>query len=324
MQQRVVIFGGTGFIGLHVVRACLAAGYAVTAVVRPRGDRENRSAFQESFDGDLTVLSGDFTAKTDIRSALTGATDVITLVGSTVPATAVNDPAHELFATVLPYVQFLDLAVECQVQRVVLASSGGAIYGEPQRLPIPEGHPLNPITPYGIAKATIEGYCAFFEHQFGLDTRVLRLANPYGPGQRVEAGQGVIGTTFHRLLEGQPVTVYGDGRISRDFVFVEDVADAFVRALTYGGSERTFNIGSGTATELREVLALIEEVTGQPIKRRMLPDRPFDVRANALDRSRARACLGWQPTTPLRDGLCRTWEALRAPNQTRAVVDADG
>lgn len=307
MQQRVVIFGGTGFIGLHVVRACLAAGYAVTVIVRPGGN----GAFLSVFRDRIAVLPGDFTVKSDLRRALTGATDVITLVGSTVPATAVNDPAHELFATVLPYVQFLDVAVECKVRRVVLASSGGAIYGEPQTLPIPEEHPLNPITPYGIAKVTIERYCAFFGHQFGLDTRILRLANPYGPGQRVDTGQGVIGTAFARLLEGRPVTIYGDGSIARDFIFVEDVADAFVRTLTYRGSERVFNIGAGTATEVRRVLALIEEVTGRSIGRKTLPARPFDVRENALDRSRARAYLGWEPVTSLRDGLARTWSALR-------------
>lgn len=317
MPQRVVIFGGTGFIGLHVVRACLAAGYQVSVVVRPAGNGDYLLPFQD----DITVLSGDFTVKSDVGRALTSATDVITLISSTVPVTAVNDSAHEIFATVLPYVQFLDVAVACRVRRVVLASSGGAIYGNPLHLPIPEEHPLSPITPYGIAKVTIEQYCGFYAHQFGLDTRVLRLANPYGPGQRVNAGQGIVGTTFLRVLESQPITVYGDGRISRDFVFVEDVADAFVRTLAYRGDERIFNIGSGEATELRDVLTLIEEVTGRPIERRSLPIRPFDVRANVLDCARARACLGWQPVTSFREGLRRTWEAILAQDQSRTIVD---
>lgn len=314
-RPQVVIFGGTGFIGSAVVRHCLRAGYDITVMVRPGGHPEYLAPFHDA----ITVLPGDFTVKADIRHALTDATDVITLVGSTVPATAVNDPAHELFATVLPYVQFLDVAVECRVQRVVLASSGGAIYGEPRQLPIPEEHPLNPITPYGIAKATIERYCTFFEHQRGLDTRILRLANPYGPGQRVDAGQGLVGMAFRHLREEKPVAVFGDGSISRDFVFIEDVADAFVRALAYHGSERIFNVGSGVAMELREILALIEDVAGRAIKRTMLPARRFDVRMNALDCTRARDCLGWQPVTPLREGLERTWDALLTETQSRMI-----
>lgn len=311
MQRRVVVFGGTGFIGQHVVRACVNAGFVTVAAVRPGGRVENLAALQ----GQITVTDADFTVLSEVRRVLTDATDAIVLVGTTVPATAVDDPTHELFATVMPHVHFLDAAVDAGVRRVVVASSGGTVYGNPRVLPIPEDHPLQPITPYGIAKMTIESYCAFYRHQSGLDARVLRIANPYGPGQRVASGQGFIGTVFARMLREEPVALYGDGRASRDFIHVEDVAQAFVQTLTQTSDEWVFNIGSGEGTELIAALALIEEITGRTVARNTLPPRPFDVQANVLDTTRAARHLHWQPRMPLREGLRRTWHALLARDQ---------
>lgn len=306
MERRVVVFGGTGFIGQHVVRACADADFATTVAVRPGGRVENLAALQER----IAVIAADFTVPSEVRRALSGATDAVVLVGTTVPATAVNDPTHELFATVMPHIHFLGAAVEAGVRRVVVASSGGTVYGTPRFLPIPEDHPLQPITPYGIAKLTIESYCAFYRHQYRLDARVLRIANPYGPGQRVESGQGIVGTAFSRLLTGEPMSVYGDGSVSRDFIYVEDVADAFVRLLRYEGDEWVFNVGSGEAIALHTLLSTIEAVSGRAIVREVLPPRAFDVHANALDTTRARVHLGWRGTVPLREGLRRTWAAI--------------
>lgn len=307
MERRVVIFGGTGFIGQYVVRACLAAKFDVTVVVRSSGHDEYLDDLRDR----ITLVAGDFTVKSEVRRSLTNATDAIVVVGTTVPATAVHDPTHELFATVLPHVNFLDAAVSAAVGRVVVASSGGTVYGNPRTLPIPEDHPLQPITPYGIAKMTIESYCAFYRQHAGLDARVLRIANPYGPGQRVTSGQGFVGTVFARMLREEPITLYGDGRISRDFIHVQDVAHAFVQTLTQASDEWIFNIGSGEGTDLIALLALIEEVTGRTISRNTLPARPFDVYANVLDTTRAKRYLHWQPQIPLREGLRQTWHALR-------------
>jgi UDP-glucose 4-epimerase len=320
MPRRVVVFGGTGFIGQHVVRACLAVGLHVTVVVRPGGSVDSLAALLP----DIAITSGDFTVQTDVERALSDADAAIALVGSTVPATAVRDPSHELFATILPYVHFLDVAARAGVGRVIVTSSGGTVYGRAQTLPIPEDHPLLPIVPYGIAKAAIERYCAFYRDQFGLDTCVLRVANPYGPGQRVESGQGFIGTVYARLLLNRPVALFGDGRAVRDFVYVEDVADAFVRALRYTGPARVFNVGSGEGTELRDLLTAIEGVTGRTIPTTRAPARSFDVAANVLDISCARHQLGWQPVVPLRTGLARTWDAFRAhPHPLTMLPDTD-
>ncbi len=305
-RERVVIFGGTGFIGNYVVRRCVQAGYEVTVMVRPGGHREYLAPLHDA----ITVLTGDFMVKTDVHRALTGAAVAIALVGTTIPATAIHDPTHELFATILPYVNFLDAAVSCEVSRVIVASSGGTVYGEAAILPTPEDSPLSPLSPYGIAKATVERYCAFYTRQFGLDTRVLRVANPYGWGQRVQSGQGIVGAALGCILEKKPFTMYGDGGAVRDFVYVDDVAEAFLRAVTYTGEERVFNIGSGEGMDLNSVLSLIQQVTGHDLVQISLPARPFDVHANVLDVSRARDHLGWEPTTSLSAGLRMTWKAL--------------
>jgi UDP-glucose 4-epimerase len=211
------------------------------------------------------------------------------------------------------------------VERVIVTSSGGTVYGHAQMLPIPEDHPLLPIVPYGIAKSAIERYCAFYREQFDLDTRILRVANPYGPGQRVESGQGFIGTVYTRMLRGRSIELFGDGHTLRDFVYVGDVANAFVHVLHHSGPERVFNVGSGEGTQLRDLLATIEDVTGRTIPTTFAPARSFDVTANVLDITRARQHLGWHPNVPLRTGLEWTWDAFRAhPHMLATRSDMDG
>jgi UDP-glucose 4-epimerase len=194
---------------------------------------------------------------------------------------------------------------------MVFISSGGTVYGIPQRIPVPEDHPTDPIVSYGIAKLAIEKYLHLHWALHGLEYSVLRVANPYGERQRADNAQGAVAVFLKNALAGQTVEIWGDGSVTRDYVYIEDVVDAFVKAMQYDGEPRVFNVGSGQGRSLNEVLTTIEELLGSPVERRYLPVRKFDVPVNVLDITRAREFLTWQPRVSFHEGLRRTLEWMR-------------
>jgi UDP-glucose 4-epimerase len=190
----------------------------------------------------------------------------------------------------------------------VFASSGGTVYGRAQEIPTPETAPTDPICAYGISKLAIEKYLALFEHLHGLDFRVLRITNPFGPFQVALKNQGVIAALIARALRDEPVEIWGDGTVVRDFVFVEDVVDALVAAATDQSGERVFNIGGGRGRSLREIIGSIERQMGKTLRLEWKPGRPLDVPVSVVAIDRAAGSLGWVPNTSFETGLERTIE----------------
>ncbi len=192
-------------------------------------------------------------------------------------------------------------------------SSGGTVYGSPQYLPIDEHHPTEPVVSYGVTKLAIEKYLVMYRHLKGLTPVILRVTNPFGERQRVETAQGAVAVFLDRVLRGQPIEIWGDGRVQRDYIHVLDVADAFARALTYTGSHSVFNVSTGRGTSLPELLEIIAKVTGRTPDVRHLAPRPFDVPISVLSNRLAREELGWEPQIPILDGIERTarWMASR-------------
>jgi UDP-glucose 4-epimerase len=205
----------------------------------------------------------------------------------------------------------LDMMVAKKVGRIVFISSGGTVYGHPQYLPLDEAHPTNPEVSYGIVKLAIEKYLLLYERLHGIRVTILRVANPYGERQRTETAQGAVVAFLDRALRGLEVDIWGDGSVTRDYIYIGDVADAFARAVAYSGPERVFNIGSGTGTTLSDLLQHIERLLGRPVARRHLPGRSIDVPVNVLCNELARRELGWAPECSLDDGLQRTADWLR-------------
>jgi UDP-glucose 4-epimerase len=201
------------------------------------------------------------------------------------------------------------------VKRVVFVSSGGIIYGNARQIPTPETAPTEPICAYGISKLAIEKYLALFDHLHGLDYRILRITNPFGPFQTALKNQGVIAALISRALNGEPVEIWGDGSVVRDFVFVEDVVDALEAAAIDQSSERIFNIGSGQGRSLRDVIAEIRHLPRLELKIQWKPGRPLDVPVSVVAIDRAISCLGWTPKTPFVTGLERTFEWLSSANR---------
>jgi UDP-glucose 4-epimerase len=192
--------------------------------------------------------------------------------------------------------------------KLIFASSGGAVYGIPKNLPISEAHETNPVSPYGVSKLAIEKFLFSYSSQHGLDYTIIRLSNPYGPGQLNLRGQGLIPTIIEGGLTGQPVNIWGDGTSERDYLFIDDAVEAFSKALTYKGSERIFNVGSGAGTSILNLVSEIEGLLHLPIKLKFEQRRPSDPLVNILDVALAKEVLGWIPSTSLGDGLQKTVE----------------
>ena len=301
----VLLFGGTGFIGSALRHQLAAEGAQVTVVSR------HPVAFE-----DPGWVPGDLADASFVSRVVRGRDVVYHLVSGSRPATANADPAADVATSIIPSLGLLTACVEAGVRRLVYASSGGTVYGPEPALPIAETAALNPISAYGVGKLAIEKYIGFYGHHFGLDHQIARIANPYGPGQVAREGQGVVAAMVARAIEGRPFEIIGDGSVARDFVFIDDVAEALVLLAGYCGPHRVMNVGGGQALSVSQIADDIERLLGLTQHARVhLPGRQFDVPVNYLGIDRIAAETGWYPRTSWVDGLRRTVEAARAASE---------
>lgn len=307
--RRCLVLGGRGFIGSHLVDALLARGHFVRCFDRPHvaplGEAHLTNPNFELFEGDLV-------SETDLTEALVGCEVCFHLVSTTLPKSSNADPVFDVESNVLGTVRLLTHAVKSGLKKVIFVSSGGTVYGVPTQLPILETHATDPICSYGISKLAIEKYLGLFHQLHGLDYTVLRIANPYGERQRTHASQGAVAVFLGKVLRGEPVEIWGDGSVVRDYIHIADVVDALLLGFERtGGGEHVFNIGAGRGHSLNEVLDVIEKVTGRAADRRYLPGRAFDVPASVLSIARAQQSLGWSPKVSFEQGLEKFSEWLR-------------
>jgi UDP-glucose 4-epimerase len=201
------------------------------------------------------------------------------------------------------------------LRKLVYVSSGGTVYGIPRMDPVDEEHPLRPISSYGIVKVAIENYLHMEQHLHGLQHVVLRASNPYGPRQGHRGIQGIIGAHLWHIARGEPVEIWGDGSIVRDFIHVRDLAELCVAALR-SDTTGCFNAGSGKGTSINEIVQCISRTVqstgGAPVVPVYMPGRDFDVPRVVLDISRARAALNWEPRIDIGDGIAETWDWVRS------------
>ena len=305
--MRIVIFGGGGFIGSTIVDRLLAEGHAIRIFERPRVEAYRKFNTTE----DVEWMVGDLSSTNDVNNSVQGVDAVFHLVSTTLPKNSNDDPIYDVQSNVVPSLHILNAMVAHKVRNLVFISSGGTIYGAPQYLPVDEAHPTEPQVSYGITKLTIEKYLDLYRQLHGIRSVILRVANPYGERQRIETAQGAVGVFIHRALRGQPIEIWGDGSVTRDYVHVQDVADAFAQALVYEGVRTCFNISAGVGVSLNELLVMLGEVLGQSLDVRYLPGRPFDVKVNVLSNALAHQELGWVPRIGMREGLERTVKWMR-------------
>jgi UDP-glucose 4-epimerase len=304
--MKVVILGGAGFIGSHLVDELTAADHEVRVFDVPNMNR----TYLRRHENRIDIVGGDFLNATDISRATAGMDAVIHLVCTTLPGPSNENPVYDVTSNVVGTIRLLETALKNGVKKIIFASSGGTVYGIPEILPIPETHPTNPLCSYGITKLAVEKYLSLFDHLHGLRSVVLRLANPYGERQRTDGVQGAVAVFLGKLKSKTAITIWGDGSVARDYFYIRDLTDAFRRAVEISPPRPAYNIGSGVAVTLRELLSVIGEVTGKTPDVRFQPGRKLDVPVNAIDITSARRDLGWRPRTSLRQGIARTWEWL--------------
>lgn len=295
-----LITGGAGFIGSH-----LAAKLAPDNEVHVLDSLRN--ADPPEIPG-VTFHEGDV-RDTESIEALVAASDVVFHQAAIVSVEqSVADPRESHAVNVAGTLAVLEVARRTDT-RVVLASSA-AIYGQPNTTPIAESHPTRPTTPYGLEKLTCDHYARLYADLYGLETVALRYFNVYGPGQTGDYA-GVISVFLRQALDGDPITVHGDGSQTRDFVYVDDVARANVAAARTDHTGTAYNVGTGESVQIRELAELVRDLVGADVDIVSTEPREGDIDRSEADIMRANARLGYTPTVELRDGLARTLEWFR-------------
>jgi UDP-glucose 4-epimerase len=303
-----LVLGGAGFIGSHLVEALLQAGHRVKVFDRPHLDR--LPAFLQR--PEVEIFTGDFLNPRALSPALAGTEIVFHLISTTLPKNSNDNPIYDIESNVLGSLRLLDLCREQKVRKIVFVSSGGTVYGIPRSVPIDESHPTQPICSYGVHKLTIEKYLHLSHRLHGLDYCVARAANLYGPRQRLDIAQGAVTVFLDRAVRGQPIQIWGDGSVVRDYVYVGDAVEALLQAATVEGEHKIYNIGSGLGVSLNQLVKEIEALLGRAVAVEYSAPRTLDVPANVLDCSLARRHLAWSARTPLAEGLRLTYASMRA------------
>ena len=314
--MHALVTGGAGFIGSTLVDRLLAEGHAVDVVdnlstgslanlAEARADRSNEVTFHQIDIRDPAIVDLIGRRKPEVVFHLAAQADV---------RVSVARPAFDAEVNVVGSLNVIEGARAAASRKVVFASSGGTIYGDPapSELPVKETHPQQPISPYGVAKKVVGDYLHAYRYLHELEYVALALANVYGPRQDPHGEAGVVAIFAGRLLQGQPCTIFGSGEQTRDFVFVDDVVDGFVRASTKG-SGLLCNIGTGQETSVNALYRAMADAVGVEAQAERAPARAGELERSALDPGRAGIHLGWQPWTSLTDGVAATlqWFATR-------------
>lgn len=303
-----LVLGGAGFIGSHLVDALVAHGHRVRVYDQLNVDKRNLTQVLP----DIEFLGSDFLDEKCRIKALDEIDVVYHLICTTIPGSSNENPIYDIESNLAGTVKWLTVARNSGVKQVVFASSGGTIYGAPTIVPIPEAHPTNPICSYGITKLAIEKYLHLFNHLYGLDYTVLRIANLYGERQNPHGGLGAITNFLWKAMKPEPITIWGDGSVARDYVYISDLVSAFLRVIEDDAPSRIYNIGRGIPITLNEILDKIRCVTGLQLEVNYAPGRKLDVPINCLDASLARKELDWSPEVGLEEGIDRTFSWLKS------------
>jgi UDP-glucose 4-epimerase len=309
--MRIMVTGGAGFIGSTLVDRLLAEGHHVDVIDDfSTGSLHNLADARASAGRALTIHHLDIVAPAVVELMARRRPELVFhLAAQADVRVSVSRPAFDATVNILGSLNVLEGARQAESERVVFAASGGTLYGDPapEDLPVRESHPHHPLSPYGVAKKSVIDYLVAYRELHSLEFSALALANVYGPRQDPHGEAGVVAIFAECLLHGEPVTVFGDGEQTRDFVFVDDVVDAFVRAATRGGG-LVCNIGTGQETSVNELLAVMAAQLGVEATPVFAPSRSGELLRSSLDIERASIQLGWHPWTELPEG-------------TRAVLD---
>ena len=301
--MKSLVLGGNGFIGSHLVKAlCRDDGFVRVF------DRNISNTGQNAVN--IEYVTGDFTDTFAITKALADIDIVYHLISTTVPSTSNLDMINDIETNLVSTINLLKAMVNTGVNKIVFYSSGGTVYGNPIVNPISELHQLNPICSYGIVKVAIEKYLFLFNQQHSLEYNILRVSNPYGANQQCFGLQGVITTFLLKALKNEPITIWGDGTIKRDYIYINDLIEVSIKAGKKMHND-VFNVGSGVLTSINDIVRTIEEVTNHNFEINKLPKRNFDVQSISLDCLHAKTQFDWIPVYELKKGVLESWEWIK-------------
>jgi UDP-glucose 4-epimerase len=305
-KEKCIIYGGAGFIGSHITDDLLRNKFDVTVFDKVNASTRNIEHVLDR----IEYIEGDFNNAVDLRKSLKGKDYVIHLVSSTLPAGSNLNPYYDVETNLVSSINLLEECSRQSIKKIIFISSGGTIYGEPEKLPVPETHPTSPLTSYGIIKLTIEKYFELYRKLKNLDYIILRFANPFGERQNPKLGQGLICTFLHKIKYNQPLEIWGDGFVIRDYFYIKDGVKAVNLALRCNSKVKIFNIGSGKGLSVIQILEKFSKVLKLKFQSVYTNTRLFDVKSNVLDISRAKKILKWKPETNFDLALKKTWRYI--------------
>ena len=307
--MKILLLGAAGFIGTNLtIELAKKTEDEITLVDR------SKAFFKPIVSMDLKnvhILEADLTVDMDFDSILKDQEVVYHLVSTTVPTTSNQHISQELVSNVIFSANLFEACIRCGVKKVVFVSSGGTVYGKEVDCPLKEKTATNPISSYGVQKITIEKLLYLYRYMYGLDYRIIRLANPYGPYQRPNGVLGAVTTSTYKALKGDEITVYGDGSVVRDFIYIDDAIRAIMKIVNGENKHRTFNLGCGYGTSIKQVLETIEKALGIKLNVSYLEGRKVDVPVNYLDISRYEKYYGALNPISLEDGIRKTADFMK-------------
>jgi UDP-glucose 4-epimerase len=302
--MKVLVTGATGFLGRALVSRLLKDGHWVTATAREyRPPQRHKAPDWKRLD-----LSDP---RSDWSELLAGVELIYHLAWSKVPSEADRELAEDARVNIVGSLRLIEaLRSMARPRRIVFASSGGTVYGVLSQIPATEDHPLRPISAHGISKRAVEAYLEVISRERGLQAVSLRMGNVYGPAQGLARPFGAVAHFAHLAVAGKPIRIFGDGSVTRDYLYIDDAVDALIRA-GFGSGQGNYNIGTGIGHALSDIVAIIATHLGRDLPLERHPSRAFDVPVSILDASRARQTFGWEARVTLEDGIVKTLHYLQ-------------
>ena len=307
--MKIGLLGAAGFIGTNLIlKLAENKNNQITAIDKDLSFFSHLKKF--GFDN-VSFRESDLSVDTDYESLVSDQEVIYHLISTTVPTTSNRHISEELKANVVLSSNLLEACVRKQVKKVVFISSGGTVYGKESKCPLEESTPTNPISSYGVQKITIEKLLYLFNYIYGLDYRIIRLSNPYGPYQRPNGVLGAVTTFTYKALLGDEINVYGDGSVVRDFIYIDDAVRGILKIADGTDQHHTFNLGSGYGTSINEVLSTIEDTLKISLNIHHTEARKVDVPVNYLDIGRYEKAYGKLNPISLSEGIKKTAEFMR-------------
>jgi len=288
---------GSGFIGKGLVHQLISQGYMVNVL--------DRNICPDEFSEKTKWVTSEFTNSENLKNILDDAEVAYHLISSTVPGDDTVDPIKELSENIFSTIAFLEMCKKCNVKRVVFVSSS-AVYGQQSVMPISESAETNPISSHGIQKLTIEKYLLLYQFLHGIDIRIIRLSNPYGPGQDLSGRQGFIAIAIGQIIKNEPVLLRDSGLPIRDFIYIDDVSRSLALAGIVENAPSILNLGSGKGYSLKQIVQMLIEITDSQVLTVSGKLRKVDISESVLDVSQAERALDFKPQLSIYDGLVKT------------------